>query len=133
MPRVGDRIDIKAIHQRLKSYGDWEKPQAWGEDAWFILRRYFGQGIIVSLDTDSQPGVEWVHASISYQMRERIPSYSDLKMLHRVVFGDGHAYQCFVPPSEHVNITSNVLHLWGGATANPFCQISGDTARSDTV
>ena len=39
MPRVGDRIDIKAIHQRLKSYGDWEKPQAWGEDAWFILRR----------------------------------------------------------------------------------------------
>jgi hypothetical protein len=130
MPRVGDRIDIKAIHQRLKSYGDWEKPQAWGEDAWFILRRYFGQGIIVSLDLASQPGVEWVHASISYQMRERIPSYSDLKMLHRVVFGAGHAYQCFVPPSEHVNITSNVLHLWGRRDGQP---VLPDFGRHGTI
>lgn len=124
--RVGDRLDITAIQRRLDKR--WDKPLPWGEDAWFILGN--GMGIIVSLDLESEPGVEWVHASISYQMKERIPSYSDLKMLHRAVFGDGHAYQCFVPAAEHVNITGNVLHLWGRLDGEP---VLPDFGRFGTI
>jgi hypothetical protein len=113
--RVGDRIDAKTIHRRLGR--NWAKPQPLGEDGWYILGN--GVSIIVTLDTDSDPSAEWIHASISYKASYRIPSYADLKMLHRAVFEDGHAYQCFVPPDEHINITDNVLHLWGRADGKP--------------
>jgi hypothetical protein len=103
-----DHIDAAAIHERLGS--DWEAPTPLGDDAWTIRGR--GKAIIVSYDPDSEPGIEWVHASIAYRDTWRIPSYSDLKQLHRSVF-NGPAYQCFVPSGEHINITSNVLHLWG--------------------
>ena len=109
MTRDADRIDVETIARRLGQ--NWDKPKPLGEDAWYILGN--GRGIIVSIDLETEPGVEWLHASISYQMRARFPSYSDLKMLHAAVFGGGHAYQVFVPNGEHINIIGNVLHLWG--------------------
>ena len=117
--RVADRIDIEAVAWRLGGIWDdnWDKPRPMGEDAWFIMGT--GRGIIVSVDLESEPGVEWVHASIGYQQPWRMASYSDLKMLHAAVFGDGHAYQCFVPPDEHINITGNVLHIWGRLDGQP--------------
>jgi hypothetical protein len=114
-----DYLDVKAMHKRFGPM--WSKPQEWGEDAWW----FFGPGgvkVIVSYDPDSEPGVEWIHTSISYQMENRYPTYGDMKRLHHGVFGDGHAYQVFVPANEHINITANVLHLWGrldGASALP--------------
>jgi hypothetical protein len=66
-------------------------------------------------------GVEWVHASISHS-HGVMPTYGDLKILHQAVFEPGYSYQVFVPPAEHINITANVLHLWGrldGAPALP--------------
>jgi hypothetical protein len=39
--------------------------------------------------------------------------------LHSAVFGEGHAYQVFVPTSEHINLKENVLHLWGKADGTP--------------
>jgi hypothetical protein len=127
--RVGDRIDIAAVARRLRELDrTWDPPQEMGEDAWFILGN--GKGIIISLDLDTEPGVEWLHASISYKMPSRMPSYTDLKTLHRAVFGDGHAYQCFVPPSEHVNLVSNVLHLWGRADGKP---VLPDFGRLGTI
>jgi hypothetical protein len=118
MTRVGDRIDIRAIAHRLRELDrTWDKPQEWGEDAWMILGN--GKAIIVSLDFESEPGTDWIHASISYKMPSRYPSYADLKTLHRAVFGEGHAYQCFVPATEHINLTGNVLHLWGKLDGTP--------------
>jgi len=110
-----DNIDIAAVHRRLQ--GEWDKPKRLGDDAWYILGN--GRGIIVSWDPDSEPGTDWLHASISYEKPYRFPSYADLKMLHHAVFADGHAYQCFVPSAEHINITANVLHLWGRADGKP--------------
>lgn len=56
----------------------------------------------------------WIHASISRS--SGIPSYDDLVMLHRAVWGEaGVAYQAFVPPSQHINIHARALHLWGRA------------------
>lgn len=107
---VRDHLDVKAISSRLGS--DWTaKPL--GEDGWTFQFVRGGRAIIVTLDTDSDPDNWWIHASIAYKDSWRIPSYSDLKQMHRAVFNSQHAYQCFVPPAEHINITSNVLHLWG--------------------
>lgn len=103
-----DNLDIKGIGARLGP--NWT-PEEWGRDT----VRFVGPNrtIIVSYDPDSEPGVEWVHASISYWDEWRVPTYSDLKQLHAAVFPTGHAYQAFVPPEQHINIRSNVLHLWG--------------------
>lgn len=120
MTAVRDRIDFGAISKRLGAY--WEKPTILGEDGWMFSYRRPGaeRAIIVTLDLDSDPdGAEWIHASVAYKDDWRLPSYSDLKQMHRAVFDSQPAYQCFVPPGEHVNITSNVLHLWGRADGQP--------------
>lgn len=113
--READAINAKVIHYRLGEY--WQPPEPYGEDSWIIYRT--DRKIIVSVDNYSDPGTPWIHASISYNQSWRIPSYSDLKQMHAAVFGDGHAYQCFVPPSEHINITNNVLHLFGRLDGEP--------------
>ncbi|MFJ8966076.1 hypothetical protein ACIRG5_42470 [Lentzea sp. NPDC102401] len=56
----------------------------------------------------------WIHASIS--RASGLPTYEDLGILHRAVWGTtGTAYQCFVPPTKHINIHARALHLWGRA------------------
>ena len=100
-----------------------------GEDAWV----FHGPGdmkVIVSYDPDSEPGVEWIHASISYRISTRFPTYNDLKRMHHGIFGDGHAYQVFVPADEHINITANVLHLWGRMDGKPTLP---DFGRQGTI
>lgn len=76
-----DHLDVAGITDRLGS--SW-KPELLGDDS----VRFHGpdRTIIVSFDPDSDPGVEWVHASISYVAEWRIPSYSDLKQMHAAVF-----------------------------------------------
>jgi hypothetical protein len=71
-----------------------------------------GRSVVVSAaDFD---GALWIHASIASP--DETPSYDDLCQLYRAVWGGtGYAYQCFVPPAEHVNIHQDALHLWGRA------------------
>lgn len=52
----------------------------------------------------------WIHASIARPTR--MPDYEELTMLYRAVFS-GPAYQCFVPPAEHIDLHPYALHLWG--------------------
>lgn len=122
LPR--DRLDVAAMHQRLTADGSrWKKwvPLAYdgveSADTWVFGG--VGTRIFVSLDPDSEPGVDWIHASTAYTTPSRMPSYSDLKRMHHGVFGDGHAYQVFVPASQHISITHNVLHLWGHLDGTP--------------
>lgn len=68
------------------------------------------RSIIVSRATYDD-GVEWCHASMITSAGQ--PTYDELCWLHRIVYGEGFAYQCFVPPSSHVNIHADALHLWG--------------------
>lgn len=63
-------------------------------------------------------GVEYLHASLALQLRT--PSYEELALLHRAVFGrKRYAYQVFAPGAQHVNIHENALHLWGRADGRP--------------
>lgn len=70
--------------------------------------------IVTRADFD---GVEWCHASAASPTITK--SYELLVALHKTVFGDGFAYQCFVPESDHVNIHETALHLWGRADGLP--------------
>lgn len=88
----------------------WKPPQRHGPDGWKFSNRNGMTSIIVSC-APQDDGNEWVHASIAH--RYAMPTYDDLKMLHGLVFGAGWAYQVFAPPSDHVNIHSYALHLWG--------------------
>lgn len=64
----------------------------------------------------------WLHASISIH-GGAMPTYEDMALLHRAVYGRRrYSYQVFAPEAKHVNITENVLHLFGrvdGANALP--------------
>ncbi len=87
-------------------------PKGW--DSWpfgpsgIALRR--GNHSVIVSDAQAE-GVEWRHASIARQ--DQMPTYRDLVFLHSLAFGQGYAYQCFVPHAEHVNIHEQCLHLWG--------------------
>lgn len=70
--------------------------------------------IVTAAEHDGQ---EWVHASMS-RVGE-MPTYDDLVLLHRAVFGEGWAYQVFAPAEHHVNIHAFALHLWGRADGKP--------------
>ena len=115
MSPVRDNINALAIRRALGR--SWGPPYPLGDDCWVFDAP--SKRIIVSYDDMSEPGTEWVHASISHEDEHRMPSYSDLKELHQAVFGKGHSYQCFVPASEHINIRDNVLHLWGRLDGKP--------------
>jgi hypothetical protein len=62
-------------------------------------------------------GTEWLHASIAL---DTMPTYADLVLLHRAVFGRRrYAYQVFAPVDQHVNIHEHALHLFGRADGRP--------------
>lgn len=115
-----EAIDTEGILKRLYDPG-W-RPENYGDDS----VKFFsptGMLIIVSFDPESfDDGVPWLHASISHVSAARLPSYSDLRQMAKAVWPQGNCYQAFVPDSDHVNLTPNVLHLWGrydGASVLP--------------
>lgn len=113
-------IDALGIRKRL-GRGTWLPPVQGGE-CWLFDSKD-GRRIIVGYwPFEDQP---WIHASISRYRASDMPSYADLKEMHAAVFPDGHAYQCFVPPSEHISIRNNVLHLWGRADGQPHLPTFG--------
>lgn len=108
-------IDALGIRRRL-GHTSWKTPRPHGPDGWAFINRNDVTSIIASC-APHDDGNEWVHASIAHS--NRMPTYDDLKLLHRAVFGDGWAYQVFAPPSDHVNIHEFALHLWGRLDGQP--------------
>jgi hypothetical protein len=94
----------------------WQPPIQFGPDGWKMLHRNGTTSVIVSC-APFDDGHEYIHASIAHTVR--MPSYDELCLLHRAVFGDGYAYQVFAPRSQHVNIHHHALHLWGRADGKP--------------
>lgn len=114
-------VNALAIRKRLgRDY--WGTPEPFGTDGWsFDHTVLHGRIIVTASDFTSigaPAGEEWLHASISWA--EQMPSYEDLTMLHKAVWPAGYAYQVFAPPSQHVNIHSYALHLWGKVDGSPI-------------
>lgn len=97
--------------RKVYTKAGWMVPEPFG-DGWRIVRKDRRASVIVTAGRFD--GEEWIHASIARS--DRMPDYADLVALHAAVWGTwGHSFQAFVPPTEHVNIHPNALHLWGRA------------------
>lgn len=108
-----DAIGARRVLERAVG-GGWTRPAAFGPDGYAL--RHPGsrlQVIVTRGPADPASDEEWLHASIAHPDRD--PSYAELVVLHRAVFGDAWAYQVFAPRSAHVNIHAHALHLWGRA------------------
>lgn len=76
-----------------------------------------GRRVLLSINREAD-GEVWLHGSVSRADRQ-IPTYEDLVMLHRDFMRSLLAYQLFVPPDEHYNLTTTpreILHLWAPLT-----------------
>lgn len=89
----------------------WGVPEPLGPDGWTFVARGENRGSVIVTCAPWDDGIEWCHASIA---RPDMPTYDDLVLLHRAVWGpDGWAYQLFAPAADHVNLHAHALHLWG--------------------
>jgi hypothetical protein len=102
--------------RRLLDREDWAAPTPFGPNGW-LFNHLNGNGSIVMTCHTHDDGDEWIHASIAWA--DHMPTYTDLTLLHRAVFGDRWAYQIFAPTAEHVNIHNYALHLWGRHDGKP--------------
>jgi hypothetical protein len=108
-------VNILEVRRRL-GRRKWRPPVRYGPDGWSMFRKDGKAGIRITV-APWEDGTEWVHASIAAV--GRTPTYEELLELHRAVFCDGHAYQIFVPETEHINIHATALHLWGRVDGKP--------------
>lgn len=108
-PALREHVNILQVRKTLGS-SSWKYPVPCGDSAWG-MSHVAGDGSVMVSVINGTDGHLWVHASMT--RRDRVPSYHDLKLLHQAVFGDGYAYQIFVPSAEHVNVHEFALHLWG--------------------
>lgn len=143
-------VNILAMRATL-GRSEWEVPREFGSSGWSVTRLDRTASVIVTAfdyveggdESDGRDGAgdgaanvtdaedgEWIHAS--YCRHDGVmPSYDELQMLHRAVFGDGWAYQVFAPSERHVNIHGNALHLWGRSDG---CAVLPDfVGKSGTV
>ena len=80
--------------------------------------RGWGRKSDASGDADDSDGTTWLHASLA--LTDRSPTYDELVILHRAVFGRRRwAYQIFAPEAAHVNLHAYALHLWGRVDGKP--------------
>jgi hypothetical protein len=105
--------------RRILGRTEWSIPQHFGPDGWFLVQ-LDGSGSVIVTTARQDDGIDWVHASWSYN--ERLPTYEELVVLRSAVWGStGWAFQVFAPPTAHVSIHQFALHLWGRADGeNPF-------------
>lgn len=96
------------IHHRLVDAPLWRLLNVGGDgEAW---ERANSMRVIWSAATELD-GRVWLHVSVSRP--DRLPSYSDMKMVKRYFIGsDRFAYSVWAPDDEHVNIHERCLHLW---------------------
>jgi hypothetical protein len=107
---------VNALEIRKKlGRNEWRIPQKYDVDGWCFVRKTEDASIIVSVA--SFDDIEWIHASIA--CTDHMPSYDELALLHKAVFGERFAYQVFAPSAQHVNIHQYALHLWGRLDGNP--------------
>lgn len=122
-----NRVDILQIRKAMGSKL-WRPATPLGDDSWTMDSVAGDQRVIVSFHgtapTESDPtrrheGREWLHASMSNR-HEGLPTYEDMQMLHRAVWGEtGWSYEIHAPVEAHVNFHPRALHLWGLVDGSP--------------
>lgn len=110
-PTALDPIGIRRVFGRHLL----QAPEPFGTQGWRFFEAHAGgpRVTVTVIEHPDNPGVEWIHASISRS--ERTPDHDDLTLLHRAVFGQRCAYQTFAPPSEPGTGSPHARHLCGRA------------------
>jgi hypothetical protein len=91
--------DIDATVVRLK--------EGEGGGAWVVKSKLDGQLVRIIASTDDG----WDHVSVS--LENRMPTWEEMDMIKRLFFKPNEiAVEYHVPPSDHINIHPNCLHLW---------------------
>lgn len=113
-----DALDLARSLRQHFGRRVWDVPTGFGEDGWAVRTKDRTRSLIVTCHDEPDDGVEWVHASLTGVAD--VPSYAELKLLHRAVYGEtGWAYQVFAPKTDHVNIHGRALHLFGRLDGKP--------------
>lgn len=111
-----NRVDILQV-RRVMGPKLWRPAKPYGDDGWILDNVAADQRVIVSFHPES--GQDWFHASMSNR-HEGLPTYADMALLHRAVWGDtGWSYEIHAPVDSHVNIHPRALHLWGLVDGSP--------------
>jgi hypothetical protein len=100
-------------------------PNGWRQErhgpCGFAYHAASGLSVIETVGDPQEYG-EWLHISASRP--ERVPSWTDMTMIKRILLGgDTQAIMVIPTEREYVNIHPNVLHLWhrlDGETAPHF-------------
>ena len=103
--------------RKILGRSDWMPPEPFGPDGWRMISADMSRSVLAT--AAEIDGVEYIHASIANSDGVTMPTYEDLKLLHRAVFDCGYAYQVFAPPSAHINLHPTALHLWGRVDGMP--------------
>lgn len=78
-------------------------------------RGRFQHLLFIVSEAKEDDGKWWRHVSVSRRDQE-MPTYEDLKILHRITMANLTAYQLFVPEDKHIDFHRKggvqVLHLW---------------------
>ena len=73
--------------------------------------RYQGYQSHVNLGIIAAALDGWDHVSVS--SNNRTPNWAEMMLVHRIFFEDNEtSIQYCMPPTDHININPNVLHLW---------------------
>jgi hypothetical protein len=96
-------------------------PTEFGPDGWQMRCGCASIHTVIVTCAQYDDGNEWVHASVA--TTNGLPTYGDLVDLHRAVWGEGFAYQQFVPARLHVNIHRFALHLYGRLDGQPVLPV----------
>ena len=112
---------FKESDERLNKLPQWKMAGQLSDGmAW--LNKSQGLCVIdsISMELDKKA---WRHVSVS--RKSKIPSYEDLKLVHKLFIGEENtALHIFPKASKHVNIHKFCLHLW-------FC-LDGDVTPDFT-
>lgn len=105
----------------------WSIPEEFGPDGWRFMAVDGEQQVAEVLTTvadheimgSDAAKVGIIHASIV--VLARMPTYEEMVLLHKAVFGEKRwSYQVFAPSVQHVNIHGGALHLWGRFDGEPM-------------
>lgn len=108
---ISTSFNILAIRRTL-GLDRFLPPEEFGPDGWRLVGTERTESVILSAFRLADDDTDWIHAS--WAGPGRVPSYEEMILLHRAVWGDtGYSYQVQAPVAQHINIHPNALHIWG--------------------
>lgn len=97
------RLRTREVLQRFGTYGD--------KDGGCFEVECKKNGSKIKLAIIASRGEGWDHVSVS--LHNRAPTWEEMELVKRLFFEENElAIQYHMPPSKHINIHPDCLHIW---------------------